>query len=363
MLGSPRPVGSRQGRAPREVTHQWIVRTRRVARSAPQQSVQTSPPPAAESVSGITRVPLAPLLQHPPSREGRNVVTTEMLLDVKRLLGSLYEEYDYAFDPAWIEGKIPADLEGTYFRNGPGLQVTSGRYTRHVFDGDGMVCAFALRGGRAWFRNRFVRTRGFVDEQAAGRPLYRSAFTKGSADGSPFFNPFELDLKNVANTGVLHWAGRLLALFENGLPYEMDPRTLGTRGETRLGGAVTTKALGAHYRMLRDAATGDRRWVTFGVEAGPSFKVVFYEFDEAGALLHKQEYSLPGTMITILHDFTVTEHYYVLVEGPINFDLGKFLGSYLFSKCSVAACLVFDETRKTRVHLIPRGAGAGGAAA
>jgi hypothetical protein len=26
----------------------------------------------------------------------------EMLLDVKRLLGSLYEEYDYEFDPAWV---------------------------------------------------------------------------------------------------------------------------------------------------------------------------------------------------------------------------------------------------------------------
>jgi all-trans-8'-apo-beta-carotenal 15,15'-oxygenase len=41
--------------------------------------------------------------------------------------------------------------------------------------------------------------------QAAGRPLFRSAFTKGSADGSPFFNPFDLDMKNVANTGG--WCG------------------------------------------------------------------------------------------------------------------------------------------------------------
>lgn len=46
-------------------------------------------------------------------------------------------------------------------------------YTRHPFDGDGMVCSFAFRNGRAFFRNKFVRTKGFVDEQVGrgqGRP-------------------------------------------------------------------------------------------------------------------------------------------------------------------------------------------------
>ncbi len=51
--------------------------------------------------------------------------------------------------------------------------------------------------------------------QAAGRPLYRNSFTRGSYDGStPWFNPFDLSFKNVANTGVLAWAGQLYALWE-----------------------------------------------------------------------------------------------------------------------------------------------------
>lgn len=29
----------------------------------------------------------------------------------------------YELDPAWVEGEIPRELMGTYFRNGPGLQV------------------------------------------------------------------------------------------------------------------------------------------------------------------------------------------------------------------------------------------------
>jgi carotenoid cleavage dioxygenase-like enzyme len=60
-------------------------------------------------------------------------------------------------------------------------------------------------------------------------------------------------MKNVANTGVLHWGGRLLALWENGLPYELNPWTLDTLGETRLGGQLTSKVLGAHYRVVTQA--------------------------------------------------------------------------------------------------------------
>ena len=50
--------------------------------------------------------------------------------------------------------------------------------------------------------------------QAAGRPLLRTTFSKGAADGSRLFNPFDLTFKNVANTGVIHWGGKLFALWE-----------------------------------------------------------------------------------------------------------------------------------------------------
>ena len=49
-------------------------------------------------------------------------------------------------------------------------------------------------------------------QQAAGKPLFRTAFSRGSADGSPLFNPFDLTMKNVANTGVLHWCAGEWAL-------------------------------------------------------------------------------------------------------------------------------------------------------
>ena len=45
------------------------------------------------------------------------------------------------------------------------LQTTG----RHTFDGDGQVVAFSFDGnGRVRFTNKFVRTRGFLDEQVGG---------------------------------------------------------------------------------------------------------------------------------------------------------------------------------------------------
>jgi 9-cis-beta-carotene 9',10'-cleaving dioxygenase len=46
--------------------------------------------------------------------------------------------------------------------------------------------------------------------------------------------------KNVANTSVLQWAGRLMCLYEGGLPYEMDAVTLNTLGLFRCSKSAET---------------------------------------------------------------------------------------------------------------------------
>lgn len=71
--------------------------------------------------------------------------------------------------PRWR--KIPDDLDGIYLRNTenplhPALK------TYHPFDGDGMVHVVGFRDGKAFYRNRFIRTDGFLAENDAGEPLW-----------------------------------------------------------------------------------------------------------------------------------------------------------------------------------------------
>ena len=49
-------------------------------------------------------------------------------------------------------------------------------------------------------------------------------------------NLLNLELKNVANTNAQYWGGRLLSLWEAGMPHEMDPDSLDTLGPSTLGG-------------------------------------------------------------------------------------------------------------------------------
>ena len=69
------------------------------------------------------------------------------------------------------DGEIPTDLDGVYVRNTENpMHAPIGFY--HPFDGDGMIHVMAFQDGRASYRNRFVRTKGFEAEAQAGEALW-----------------------------------------------------------------------------------------------------------------------------------------------------------------------------------------------
>ncbi len=183
---------------------------------------------------------------------------------------------------------------GTYYRNGYGrLHIGEGerqQVVHHPFDGDGMITAITFTPPsdesegetkkendkrRLLFRSRFVQTEGYLQDTREGRFCTPGVFgtqtttcttspscvttTCTPSDGTtsdcttspcntssmcghthnkwwhklfPFLLPSSLNVnvKNVANTNVILWANRPLALWEGGLPYSLDPTTLETKG-------------------------------------------------------------------------------------------------------------------------------------
>jgi len=84
----------------------------------------------------------------------------------------------------------------------PALEVNGP--THHPFDGDGMISAIAFRDGRAHFRNRFVRTAAYLEEQR----LAKSCIAASLAPKARWLaNAFDLRLKNIANTNIIYWGG------------------------------------------------------------------------------------------------------------------------------------------------------------
>ena len=79
------------------------------------------------------------------------------------LVSSLPEEHDYQCE---LTGNVPP-LNGVLYRIGPGLYDRGPDRKRMVLDGDGMIQALSLANGRVRYRNRFVRTEKYVEEEQA----------------------------------------------------------------------------------------------------------------------------------------------------------------------------------------------------
>ena len=146
----------------------------------------------------------------------------------------------------------------------------------HPFDADGLLSAVTFSNGTAWFRNRFVRTRGYVRERRAKKILFRGAFGT-QKPGGMLANFLDVRLKNTANTNVIYWANRLMALWEGGNPYRLEPDSLRTIGEYKLKGLLKSgQPFSAHPKI--DANTN--RLITFSAQATPQkTTMTVFEFD------------------------------------------------------------------------------------
>ena len=75
-----------------------------------------------------------------------------------------------------VEGKIPADLVGGFYRTGPDAQFPL-RAGNIPFDGEGHVSMFRFENGRVDYKTRFVRNERYVAQEKAGKilfPMYRN---------------------------------------------------------------------------------------------------------------------------------------------------------------------------------------------
>ncbi|MCR9163480.1 MAG: carotenoid oxygenase family protein [Nannocystaceae bacterium] len=231
-----------------------------------------------------------------------------------------------------LEGELPRDLWGGYFRNGPNsVHAPKNRY--HWFDGDGMVHGIWFEDGKARYANRWVETAGMKMESEAQAPIWPGVL--GPFDFSAPLGP----IKDTANTDLIEVNGRLLALwYESGKPYVLDPKTLQTRGVEDFGGQLSFP-LSAHSKT--DPATGDFIFFSYG-DRPPYMR---YGVLTASGELHHVEIDLPGPRRP--HDIGVTPRYSILHDFPVFFD------PELFAKKGKRVPL-FHPDVPTRYGIIPR---------
>ena len=216
----------------------------------------------------------------------------------------LHEEVD-ATDLEVI-GKIPEEIEGVFLRNTENpVHDPIGRY--HPFDGDGMLHMMQFSGGKATYRNRFVRTRGFEAEAEAGGPLWAGLAGKPSDSKRPGYGA-QGSIKDTASTDVVIHAGKALATFyQCGEGYRLDPVTLDQLG---IESWTPIDGISAHPKV--DERTGELLFFNYSKHAP------YMHYGVAGPdnqLKHYIPIPLPGPRLP--HDMAFTRNYSILNDFPL----------------------------------------------
>ncbi|MEM7542452.1 MAG: carotenoid oxygenase family protein [Pseudomonadota bacterium] len=238
------------------------------------------------------------------------------------LLGtSLPGEQDYR---PRVEGRLPDNVRGSLYRNGPGLFERGGIRKRHLLDGDGLIQALHLDGADIRYLAKFVRTEKFTAEEEAGRYLYPTWSTL--APGT-FKKNLGGRFKPQAGVTVVARKDALLAFDDVGYPYELDAVDLKTRGKAPTS-PVGLRSFNAHSRF--DGRSGE--WWQFGLAFGRHTQLNVCAHDQSGKPLRR--FSIDTKRSTYLHDFFITERFVVFNLHAVKFNPARMLaGLKSFIEC------------------------------
>lgn len=238
-----------------------------------------------------------------------------------------------------VEGRIPERLAGVYLRNTQN-PVHQPRGTYHPFDGDGMLHALRFDRGRCEYRNRFVRTQGFREEQQAGRALYAGLIDSPRLAERPGWGA-RGGLRDTAATDVIVHAGMALATFyQCGEPYRLDPVTLQDLGVSAWGREVLPHGgISAHPKVC--PVSGDLLFFNYSKQAP---YMHYGEVDAQDRLVHYVPVPLPGPRLP--HDMVFTANFAILDDFPLHWDESLLAqGKHK---------LVYDGQRPSRFAVVPR---------
>ncbi|KAL5752427.1 hypothetical protein ACOSQ2_022934 [Xanthoceras sorbifolium] len=298
-----------------------------------------------------------------------------------------------------VDGAVPPDFpSGTYYLAGPGMFSDDHGSKVHPLDGHGYLRAFEIDGvaGEVRFMARYVKTEARVEEHDpesdTWRFTYRGPFSV--LKGGKMLGNTKV-MKNVANTSVVRWGGRLLCLWEGGAPYEIESRSLDTvdrfdliqeDGDSDSGRCVDggnninnnhnkdgdmwslaakilkpilhgvfkmpPKRMLSHYKL--DPRRNRLLIVACNAEDMllPRSNFTFYEYDSNFKLVQEQEFEIPDHLM--IHDWAFTDTHYILFANRIKLDVIGSMAAVGGLSPMISALSVNPSKPTSPIYLLPR---------
>uniref|UniRef100_H2Z032 Uncharacterized protein n=1 Tax=Ciona savignyi TaxID=51511 RepID=H2Z032_CIOSA len=266
-----------------------------------------------------------------------------------------------------VKGEIPSWVNGSWYRNGPGVVHFREESVKHWFDGMALARKFCIENGKASYTSRLVNGDSFKKNTAAGKVVVAEFGTTTASEG------FLGRVKNALTVpeftdncliNFLNLGDHLFAITESNFIRQMDPVTLDTMDKVDLAKYLPINIMSSHPLV-------DAEGNVF------SFSSSIFNMGRTKYNLLKFPAAKPGTPLeTILssseslcsidsswrvspsyhHSFAMSKKYAVFVEMPLKIDIPKMAVAHLRHMCYSDCIEVLPDTQ-TRVYLVDKETG------
>lgn len=250
-----------------------------------------------------------------------------------------------------VQGELPGWLAGSLVRVTPAKFDVGGKSLAHWFDGQAMLHAFGVGGGRVSYANRWLRTKQLESIQRDGKLAYtefgtdpcRSLFKRMALLFRPGSGVTDNAVVNVVRLGDEH-----LAMTESPIPIAFDRDTLETIGRPEWADEIPGLLTTAHPH-------GDKgELINYAIHLGAVNRYYrFYTLAPGGK--PRQAAEMKVREPAYVHSFGLTERFFVLGEFPYVVDPLDIVRSMVGKP--FMEHFRWEPDRGTRFHLFDRGSG------
>ncbi|KAM9732744.1 beta-carotene oxygenase 2b [Menidia menidia] len=266
-----------------------------------------------------------------------------------------------------ITGSIPAWINGSFLRNGPGKFEIGNQRFNHWFDGMALLHRFKISSGQVTYKSRFLSSDSYQSNREHERIVVSEFGTITMPDPCKnffqrFLSRFELPKPtDNANVSFVTYKGDYYVSTETNIMHKVDPETLHTTKKVDWSKFIAVNGATAHPHTEQDGTT-------YNMGNSYTSKGAYYNIIRVPPTKKAEVETLEGTTVlcsipasdktrpSYYHSFAMSEKYVVFIEQPIKMDLMKIATGKLRGK-SISEGFSWDPKLNTVFHLVDKQTG------